>query len=72
MRCVVTVKFQVLTVASMKMSVFWDVAPCYLAEIDQNFRGAYCDHVLMMEAVRTSERRSISMTLIPELAAVRT
>jgi hypothetical protein len=25
-------------------SVFWDVAQCSLAEIDQCFRGAYCLH----------------------------
>jgi hypothetical protein len=33
----------------MKMTVFWDVAPCSLVEIDRRFRGA------MMEAVTTSE-----------------
>jgi hypothetical protein len=34
------VRFQLLTVASMKMTVFWDVTPCSLVEIDQRFRGA--------------------------------
>jgi hypothetical protein len=29
---------------SMKMTAFWDVAPCDLVEIDQRFRGAYCLH----------------------------
>jgi hypothetical protein len=51
-------RFQVLTAASMKMTVVWDVAPCSLVEIYQRFRGSYCRHhqdVLMMEAVRTSE-----------------
>jgi hypothetical protein len=33
--------FLVLTAASMKMAVFWDVAPCSLVEIDRRFRGAY-------------------------------
>jgi hypothetical protein len=43
------------------MTVFWDVAPCSLAEIDQSFRGVYCLHhqgdesSLMMEAISTSE-----------------
>jgi hypothetical protein len=39
------------------MAVFWDVAPCSLAEIDRRFRGAYCLHHqdLIMEAVSTSE-----------------
>jgi hypothetical protein len=31
---------QVLTAASMKMAVFWDVAPCGLVEIDRSFRDA--------------------------------
>jgi hypothetical protein len=26
------------------MSIFWDVAPCSLVEIDRRFRGAYCLH----------------------------
>jgi hypothetical protein len=38
------VRFHVLTAASMKMFVFWDVAPCSLVEIDRRFRGAYCLH----------------------------
>jgi hypothetical protein len=42
----------------MKMTVFWDVAPCGLVEVDRHFRGAYCLHhqvALMVEAVSTSE-----------------
>jgi hypothetical protein len=26
------------------MAVFWDTAPCTLADIDRRFRGAYCLH----------------------------
>jgi hypothetical protein len=35
----------------LKMTVFWDVAPCSLAEVYRRFRGAYCLHYqsLMME-----------------------
>jgi hypothetical protein len=36
--------FQVLMVASMKMTAFWDVAPCSLVEVDRRFRGVYCLH----------------------------
>jgi hypothetical protein len=36
------VRFQVLTGASMKMNVSWDIAPCSPVEIDGRFRGAYC------------------------------
>jgi hypothetical protein len=34
------VKFQVLTVVSMKMATFWVVAPCSLVEAHRRFRGA--------------------------------
>jgi hypothetical protein len=36
------VRFQVLTATSIKMAVFWDVAPCSLVDID---RGVYCLHL---------------------------
>jgi hypothetical protein len=29
-------------VSLAKMTVFWDVAPCSLVQIDRRFRGAYC------------------------------
>jgi hypothetical protein len=49
-------RFQVLTAVSMNMTVFWDVAPCSLVEIDRRFRGAYClYHQGRVEAVSTSE-----------------
>jgi hypothetical protein len=34
-------RFQVLTAASMKFRVFWDVAPCSHVEVDRRFRGTY-------------------------------
>jgi hypothetical protein len=37
-------RFQVLMAASMKMTVFWDVAPCTLVEVYRRFRSAYCLH----------------------------
>jgi hypothetical protein len=37
--------FEVLTAASMKMAVFWVVAPCSLVEIYRRFRGACCIHI---------------------------
>jgi hypothetical protein len=30
----------------MKMTAFWDVAPCCLVDVDRRFRGAYCLHHL--------------------------
>jgi hypothetical protein len=42
--------------ASMKMTVFCNVAPCSFIEIHGHFRGVYCClNTLMMEAVSTSE-----------------
>jgi hypothetical protein len=33
-----SVRFQVLTAASMRIRAFWDVAPCSLVEVDRRFR----------------------------------
>jgi hypothetical protein len=38
------VRFQVLTVASMKFRFFRDIAPCSHVEVDRRFGGAYCLH----------------------------
>jgi hypothetical protein len=38
------VRSEVLTEASMKLTVFWDVALCTLVEVFRRFRGAYCLH----------------------------
>jgi hypothetical protein len=46
------VRFQVLTAASMKMAVFWVVAPCGLVGVYRRFRSAIA---LMIEAASTSE-----------------
>jgi hypothetical protein len=37
-------RLQVLTAASMKKNVYWDVAPCSLVETDRSFRCAYSLH----------------------------
>jgi hypothetical protein len=42
--CFIQVRFEVLTAASMKMAVFWVVAPCSLVEIYRRFRSACCLH----------------------------
>jgi hypothetical protein len=38
------VRFQVLTAASIKVTVFWVVAPCSLVEVNRRFRGTCCLH----------------------------
>jgi hypothetical protein len=52
------VRFQVLTVASLKMWAFWDLVLCSIG-VDWCFRGAHSLHhqviALMMEAVCTCE-----------------
>jgi hypothetical protein len=35
-----TVRFQVLTAASMKMTAFWDITPCSVVELDGRFRSS--------------------------------
>jgi hypothetical protein len=52
--------FQVLAVTSMKITAFWDTAPCSLVEVNRCFRGEYCLHhasivALTTQAVLTSE-----------------
>jgi hypothetical protein len=54
------IRFEVLTATSMKMTVFWDVAPCSRIDIDWRFGWAYCLHhhgffnFLMRKVVRSS------------------
>jgi hypothetical protein len=38
------VVFEVLKAVSMKMAVFWVVAPCRLIRVYRRFRGLYCLH----------------------------
>jgi hypothetical protein len=39
-----SVRFQVLTAASMKTTAFRDTAPCSVVTVDRPFTGAYCTH----------------------------
>jgi hypothetical protein len=50
-------RYQVLTAASMKMIVFWDIAPCspVVADHISEVRTASIFRAMMMEAVRKSE-----------------
>jgi hypothetical protein len=47
--------FHILTAASMKFRVFWDVMPCSEIDVDRRFGGAYCLHHQDDDAARTSE-----------------
>jgi hypothetical protein len=38
------VRFYVLAAANVKITAFWDVAPCSVVEIGRRFKGAYCLH----------------------------
>jgi hypothetical protein len=59
------VRFQVLTTATMKMVVFWVIAPCSLVEVYRRFRGA-CSIALMMEAASTFETYQTTRRNNPE------
>jgi hypothetical protein len=39
------VGFEVLTVAVVKNSIFWDMMPCNLFKVNHYFRGTYCLHL---------------------------
>jgi hypothetical protein len=61
LRTLLWLRFQVFTAARMKITVFWDLVPCSIVEIDRRFRGAYCFHhhgALMM--ARCPRRQSSS------------
>jgi hypothetical protein len=47
--------FQVLTAASMKTAVVWNVAQCGLVEVYQRFRGACCLHHQGSDLCRDAE-----------------
>jgi hypothetical protein len=58
------IRLQVPLVVTMKMAVFWAIAPCRPVWIYQRFRDLYCFHqqsidealiALMVEAIQTSE-----------------
>jgi hypothetical protein len=66
-------RFEVLTAASMKMTVFWVLAPCSLTEVyrrfrgraaNWRFRGAFC---LMISAI--SKPRGLPIALMMEAAS---
>jgi hypothetical protein len=43
-KLVIQVGFEVVTAVSMKIAVFWVVAPCCLVEVYQRFSGPCCRH----------------------------
>jgi hypothetical protein len=49
------VRFQFLTATGMKMTVFWNVAPCSLLDIDQFLKDHLHQDNDMLEPVRSSE-----------------
>jgi hypothetical protein len=71
------VRIQVLTVANMKLTAFWNIASSSLVGVDRHFRGAYCLHhvCLKMETIRTCETSVYSnettWRYIPESCYVR-
>jgi hypothetical protein len=48
------VRFQVSNAASMKMTLYWDAAPCSVVETGRIVRGIHFSILKMTEAVSTS------------------
>jgi hypothetical protein len=66
------VGFEVLTAVSMKMAVFWVVAPCSLVEVYQRFRGACCLHRQGDEGLIALNSSLVSTTAVVSKAIVAT
>jgi hypothetical protein len=49
-----SMRFQVLTAASMKMKSFWDIEQCSLVGVDRRFRSAYCPIIRVITLKRRS------------------
>jgi hypothetical protein len=65
--CNVIVKIKVFTLASMNMTVCWDIAPCKLVETDRRFSGDYCLHYQGDRPTRlhgTTSEKSSSKSII--------
>jgi hypothetical protein len=67
----------ILTTVSLKMAVFWVVAPCSLVEVYQRFKGPCCRHhqsdeLLIPEAshLRTHRRENLKSYLVSLKSAV--
>jgi hypothetical protein len=54
------VRFQVLILTSMKMTVFWDVAQCSLVKVNRRFRGTRCLHHQDDEQVASISETSVN------------
>jgi hypothetical protein len=44
---------RVLTAANMKMTAFWNIAPCSLVEVERRFSGIYCCFCSLTKKVST-------------------
>jgi hypothetical protein len=74
MNCGDVVTFQVLTAASLKMTIFWDVAPCSLIE-DSGVFAASIIRAMMEEAITSETSLNIYQTArcnIPEDSRIHT
>jgi hypothetical protein len=66
------VRFQVLTIARMKMTssgmmmtVIWVLAPCSLVKVFRNFRGAVCLHHQGPVTVKAASTRAFEICFLP-------
>jgi hypothetical protein len=50
-----TVYYECCITMQISMSVFWDVAPCSVVDINRRFRGAYCSIIRAMSNIEGSK-----------------
>jgi hypothetical protein len=65
----ILVGFEILTVASIKMSVFWVVVPCSLVEVKRRFRGTCRLHHYCPDDGGSKHLRNIGK-LLPDYMAL--
>jgi hypothetical protein len=53
------VRFEVLTAASMKMDVFWVVAPCSMVEVNRRFRGTAASIIRTLTTEASTSETSV-------------
>jgi hypothetical protein len=47
------VRFEFLATVTSKITVFWDLTPCSLVDVYQNFAGTCCNHFQGERVIRT-------------------
>lgn len=57
-------RFEVLVVVSMSVTIFWDVAQCSVVDADKHFRRAYCICHQGVESLHSARFCAVSNLLL--------